>query len=231
MPIRADVQKPYPGAKVTLYQLDCTPIGGAVFHFTSSVREGGPIIFDGKIYSPIAITADGWEITSKGFPTPTLSMGSQLFAIIAAQFNLGDLIGAQVKRIRTFEHYLDDGDMPDPSQVLPIDIYEVNRRSKTDPQTISWELRASADVENAVLPRRMATPNYCSARYRWWDPAAGAWQYTGECPYAGAAMYSADNRVATDPTKDVCSKTLTGCILRFGVSQPIPFWGFPGARD
>ena len=230
MTIRADVQRPAPGAKVELYTLDCTGIGGGVYRFTSSVGDQGPLRWDGQEYSPVPIVLEGCEITTRGFPSPTLTMGSQLYAIIAANLNLQDLIGARVTRVRTFAHYLDDGATPDTSQTLPIDIFVVRRRASLDVERITWELRVAWDIENVTIPRRRATANYCPARYRWWNPATNQFVYEDECPYAAAAMYTVDNQPTTDPLLDVCAKTLTACKIRFG-TDPVAFFGFPGARD
>jgi lambda family phage minor tail protein L len=117
---------------------------------------------------------EGCEITSRGFPSPSMSMGSQLYSIIAADLRLQNLIGAKVTRVRTFAHYLDDGATPDPSQTLPLDIFIVRRRASLDFERITWELRVASDIENATLPRRRATSNYCPARYRWWNSAINA---------------------------------------------------------
>jgi lambda family phage minor tail protein L len=228
--IRADVQLPAPGAKVELYTLDCTGIGGGVYRFSSSVGQIGPLRFAGNEYSPVPITLEGCEITTRGFPSPSLTMGSQLYAVIAASLNLQDLIGAKVYRVRTFAHYLDDGDTPDPSQTLPIDIFVVRRRASLDFERITWELRVAADIENAQIPRRRATANYCPARYRWWNPAVNTFVYEGECDYTGPNMFDDKNNPTSDPLKDICAKSLTACKLRFG-NNPLSFWGFPGARE
>jgi lambda family phage minor tail protein L len=230
MSIRADVQRPAPGAKVELYTLDCSAIGGGVYRFSSSVGDQGPLRWDGQEYSPVPIVLEGCEITTKGFPSPTLTMGSQLYSIIAANLRLQDLIGAKVTRVRTFAHYLDDGATPDTSQTLPLDIFVVRRRASLDFERITWELRVASDIENVTLPRRRASANYCAARYRWWNTALNQFVYEGECPWAGAAMYTVDNLPTSDPLLDICSKSLTGCSIRFG-AEPLPSWSFPGARD
>ena len=230
MTIKADVQRPAPGAKVELYTLDCTGIGGGVYRFSSSVGAQGPLRWDGQEYSPVPIVLEGCEITTKGFPSPTLTMGSQLYSIIAANLRLQDLIGARVTRVRTFAHYLDDGATPDTSQTLPLDVFVVRRRASLDFERITWELRVASDIENVTIPRRRASANYCAARYRWWNPATNQFVYENECPYAGSKMFTADNVPTTDPLLDVCSKSLTGCMVRFG-SDPLPTWAFPGARD
>ena len=38
------------------------------------------------------------------------------------------------------------------------------------------------------------------------------------------------NVPTTDPRLDICAKTLTACKLRFE-TNPVAFFGFPGARD
>ena len=230
MTIRADVQKPHPGAKVELYTLDCTGIGGGVYRFSSSIGVNGPLRFAGEEYSPVPIVMEGCEITSRGFPSPTMTMGSQLYSIIAVNLRLQDLIGAKVTRVRTFAHYLDDGATPDPSQTLPLDIFIVRRRASLDFERISWELRVASDIENATLPRRRAHSNYCPARYRWWDQAHNVFVYEGECGYSGPKMFDEKNNPTSDPQKDICAKNLTACKLRFE-NSPLDFFGFPGSRD
>lgn len=236
MTIRAIVQQPHPGARIDLFKLDLTPIGGAVFYLTNTVRErpGGtttPILFGGIGYQPLAIEAAGFERTSTGgFPRPRLRMGSQTYAIIAAALRLGDLIGAIVTRTRTFDAYLDDGGSPDSTQKLPDDVFIISRRSRLDRQTIEWEMKAAVDMENITLPLRKVVRDYCQWSYRYWSGASLQFVNFPECPYRGGACYRLDNTVTTNPAEDQCNKTLTACRLRFPGSQPLPFGGFPGAR-
>lgn len=49
-----------------------------------------------------------------------------------------------------------------------------------------------------------------------------------ECPYTGTAMFDDHDNVTTDPKQDHCSKHLTGCVLRFGAGNELPFGAFPG---
>ena len=55
------------------------------------------------------------------------------------------------------------------------------------------------------------------------------WKYRGaECGYT-ASVYFDYNDESVIQSNDVCSKKLSGCQIRFGQHNPIPYGGFPSA--
>ena len=103
------------------------------------------LVWQGKHYYPVPITAEGFESSTKGtLPQPTLSIASQSetgvdqLALLKHEIKkFGDIIGSKVTRRRTFAKYLDiinfqgntqtafppDGYEPDMYAELPKDEY------------------------------------------------------------------------------------------------------------
>jgi lambda family phage minor tail protein L len=238
-------------ALVELFQLDCQAIGAGVYHFTSDTA-GGPttqskLKFDGVTYEPLPIEADGFEWSGEGaMPTPTLRLSNVNLVLEGiVQANHG-LIGCTLTRIRTFRHFLDDGDNPDPNAIFSKDIYRVERLSRRNKVFMEFELAAVVDQEGTLLPRRLAVRDYCSHTYRRYDGNSGSFDYSGvTCPYTGqegqsdGRYFDVQGNEVADPAKDQCSKLLgTGCQRRFkhpsgDAAQArewgrMPFRGFPG---
>jgi lambda family phage minor tail protein L len=213
---------------VVLYELDASALGDNLYRFTSSAYATGPVSFGGNVYAPVPVESQGWEWSGQGpFPRPTITLANvnQIFGAAANAFD--DLRGATLTRIRTFRRFLDDGADPDPEAVMPLDIYRVERKTSQTKVAITWELASVFDQEGVMLPRRQILQSACTHRYRVWDAAAGAFDYTrATCPYAGAASFTAAG-VPTSAPNDRCGKRLSDCRLRFG-SQPLPTRAFPG---
>ena len=82
------------------------------------------ITWQGNVYFPIPIEAQGFDISSRGtLPTPILRLTAQNEEGIGALKILrrtidkyGDIVGAKVTRIRTFAKYLDSANFSDISQ-------------------------------------------------------------------------------------------------------------------
>ncbi len=227
-------QQSAPGALVTLFELDLSKWGGGVLYFsTSPLPDGSNPSLGGQEYvvpaAPIA--ADGFEKSSEGAPArPKMRIANGGNAASALVRQYGDLIGAQLRRIRTFDCFLDSGSSPDATQIFAPDVYIVSRKSAQTKLFLEWELRAAVDLENVRIPKRQLTRT-CQWRYRRWDPVAAAFVYdttSAACPYTGDATFDAFDR-ATDPAGDRCSKLLSGCKARFGAGAELPYGGFPAA--
>lgn len=229
MSIREHVQRADLGAAVELYILDLTLYGLGVMRLVKA-DEGNPaaVMFDEEEYTPYPVRSEGWAVTSEGAaarPTIAFANVSGIFTAIVAQNN--NLKGCTVKRICTYERFLDDGEEPDPSQILPIDEYVINRKSGDDGDVIQFELTAELDVEGAMIPARTANRDYCDNSYRY--RVGGVFVYTNvTCPWAGSTYYKDDDSPTTDPAEDKCGFRVSSCKLRFGENAQLPFGGFAG---
>jgi hypothetical protein len=134
---------------------------------------------------------DGVEIASRGtLPKPKLTLTNQ---IQNANYNffftkikntirsIGDIIGLEVTRKRTFLKYLDAVNFksyggiinddnfiidPDNYAALPDDIFYIDRKLKENKEIIQYELSSIIDLENLKLPLRTMYSESCSLDYR-----------------------------------------------------------------
>lgn len=233
--LNQDLQRSYVGELVTLYELDCTSIGGGVLFFTSTVEsDGDSVMFNGNEYTPVEITAEGFEYNGQGaFPNPVLRLSNVTNFASSLVIAYQDLIGATVRRIRTLKTYLDDGATPDPQQIFAPDVYTVEQKSKHSRSMIEWKLSAAVDQEGLKIPSHVLVRDYCSHTYRVFDATSNSFNYNhATCPYNdstnGGLMFTSSNVATIDPTQDICAKTLPACQLRFGENGNLPFRGCPG---
>jgi lambda family phage minor tail protein L len=238
---------------VQLFSLDCSSIiaNGAflgVYNFTPGVlgqtmfssTSGAPtpyladttLYYQGVAYTPFPIQVSGFERTTQGTqPRPKLSVSNIGGFMAGLVITGGDLLGARLTRIRTFLRFLDGQPQADPDAHWPPEIWIVDRKSGQNKTTIEWELATPLDNKNLKLPGRLALKNSCAQRYRIWNAALGAFDYSrATCPYTGGAMWTVQGQTTTDPTQDLCGKRLSDCRNRFGTGLNItlPFAGFPG---
>lgn len=212
-----------PSALLELYELDATEQGGDVMYFHAGTNElGQDVIWQGITYVRLPIESGGFEQRSSGaLPRPTVRI-SNVEGLIAADARAhGYFLGARFTRRRTFARFLDAANFPngnpsaDPTQSLPDEIWIVDRKSVENSTMIEFELASGLDIMGLRLPRRQIIQNSCT------------WEYRKEgCGYVGLPVADAANNPTSDPSKDRCSKTLTGCKLRFNVTR-MPFGGFP----
>ncbi len=228
MSLADDIASLAPGARVELFVLDATPIGGDITRFHAGTNAlGGSVVWQGETYLPLPIEASGFEIVGRGtLPRPKLRIANIGGAITALLLQFGDLRQARVIRKRTLVQYLDAANFPgginptaDPAQHLADDIYLIDRKASENKTLVEFELAAGFDLPGVMLPARQIVSNHCRWRYK----GAG-------CGYVPGLMFNAQGVPVTDPLFDRCSKLLaTGCKPRFGANQPLPFGGFPAA--
>ena len=227
MSIREHIQRSSLGAEVVLFELDLTIFGEGVLRFTSATENSSAIQFGGVNYSPYPIVASGFEVTTDGpLPQPTLTVANVtgLFNALVEQHN--DLEGAVLRRIRTYERFLDNGPDPDPTATRPPDVYELSQKTHHDNESIQWRCVSQIDQEGVTLPNRKIVRDYCGHQTRTWDGTQ--FVYTNAtCPYTGPAKD--ENGVACLPEDEVFSKRLsTCCEARFGRGNLLPTRAFPG---
>ena len=227
MTLRADIQSLAPTGIIELFLLDATALGASsVFYFCAQVSQNAqPVVWQGQSYTPIPITASGFEWSGQGtLPRPVVEVSNVdgMMGALAAQY--GNLIGATVTRKKTLTKFLDavnfvGGVNPtaDPTQFFDDEIWIIDRKALENNVSLQFELASNFDLPGVMLPARQFIQNVC------------IWLYRGtECGYTGTSYFTSADVSTTDVTQDACSKTLTGCKLRFGAAPTLPTSAFPG---
>jgi lambda family phage minor tail protein L len=149
------------------------------------------VLFDSQEYYYVPYLAEDFGTRSDGKLTrPQLSMVN--FEGIFSRYitNKDDLLGASVRRIKTFLRFLDEenfinynqdidywnsmGVNPDSTSKLMDETWVINQKVLENKNLIKYELSSPLDLENAIIPKRQIINNYC------------AWKYRGKgCRYSG----------------------------------------------
>lgn len=227
--IESAVQEFSPGNLVELYVVDLTVLGGGITRWANSAHASTAITFDGDIYTPIAIEAEGFEWNGRGaIPTPTI----RLFpsdGIKAAMLAYGDLIGGKITRIKTFSRFLDGEPDANPDERFPDEIYFFEQKTQFNKNVVEWSLSSVLDQEGVIIPKVLFLKDICQLKYRRYNGVGFDYvaSIDGGCPYNGASYYDVDGNVVT-MSLDKCGKRLTECKRRFGDYAVLPFMAFPG---
>lgn len=104
-----------------------------------------------------------------------------------------------------------------PNQYLADEIWYIDRKVLENRYVIQFELASAMDLNGVRLPYREVIQNACVWKYR-----------SAECGYTGTNYFDANDKPTT-VDKDFCSKRLSGCRVRFGSGNTLPYGGFPGA--
>ncbi|MCA0944487.1 phage minor tail protein L [Salipiger pacificus] len=222
------IQQPAPGDLVVLFIVDLSFIGQGVFRFTESVLDGEKVRWNGQVFEPVDIEAEGFEWAATGqAPQPMVRISNVKNPIFSAvALSNDDLLGATVIRIRTFRQFLDGQAEADPEAIFPPQIFKIERKSQFTKSMIEFELATPLDQEGRKLPARQCLRDTCTHRYRRWT-GSGFDYSKATCPFAGTVyLDSLQNPVAA--SADRCGKKLSDCRLRFGNNAPLPYRGFPG---
>lgn len=228
MSIAAELIKLSQSARIELYVVDATNIGGSVHRFhagTNGLRAA--VVWQGEAYTPFPIRATGFDRSSSGtLPRPKVQVSNVLGLVGVLNRQYGNLEGARFVRKRTLQRFLDAVNFPggtnpdaDPSAGYPDDVWIIDRRSYQDNQWCEYELASPIDLAGVLLPGRQVIARTCM------------WQYRGpECGYTGGAVADANDQATSELTQDRCGHRLTSCLMRFGGDPDgLPFGGFPGA--
>lgn len=226
--IATDSQRLEQDARVEMFELDVIDFGAGVLRFSPTSVDGRPIQFDGYIYQPVPIKADGFRWSSSGaLPQPTLSLAVSDMSFFSLLVQAKDLVGCEVKRIRTYRKYLDDGDSPNPTAMFAPEVYRINRKVQQVRNQLVFELTPKMDQEGKVIPALQVIRDTCRHRFRRWS--GSEWDYSGvTCPYTGSAMFDERGLPTQDPTKARCGRRLSDCEKHFGATAVLPIWAFPG---
>lgn len=212
-------------APVELWELDLTRLGGAVHRFCNQTNElGQAVLWGGQTFNAMPIEASGFERRNNGaFPRPRVAVSNVLGTLAQLIRDYDNLRGALLVRRRTLARFLDAANFAagnadaDPLAEYAPETWVVDQCVGRNRLTVQWELRNPLDVDGVLLPARTVQPGYCPWVYR-----------SSDCGYAGGPVAKIDDSATADPTKDRCSKRLSGCKLRFPGGQLLPFGGFPG---
>jgi lambda family phage minor tail protein L len=138
-----------PDTKVQLYELDTTAIGyGDVFRFHG--YETVAVSFNGQTYTPIPLSADGFEFSLSTQPEPRVTIPDSRF-IRGWLKSRNYLRGAVVRRYHTLAQYV--GLSPNPNYLIkPPEEFFINRPSQISALGIVFELRSSLDFFGVQFP-------------------------------------------------------------------------------
>ena len=226
-----------PGKLVDLYEIDVSmidPVQTVPFRFTPMTnRDQQPVRFRGHVYTPFPIQLSGMMTNAQGpLPRPKLLVSNAEGTITALRLQFGDFTGAKLKRIRTFEKYLDGEELADPLAVIVADLWVVERIARETRLDVEFELVSSVDWQGQQIPNRTIYYNSCPWVYEGSVLGLGG----GECDYTHGKsgdqtnMYDVNDNVTAVPAQDRCGKRLQSCQKRYGVGSPLPFGGFPATQ-
>lgn len=147
---------------IELYELDCSALGGSVYHFTPMTTPNlTSIQFGGITWEPIPIATDGFSISNTEAPAkPTMTISNVALQMVGPIISMRDLVGAKLTRYRTFERFLTTGSSPDSTALLPKDVYYISKKIVQNPLNIQWELSSTIDKSGVKLPRRLFLRRY-----------------------------------------------------------------------
>jgi lambda family phage minor tail protein L len=234
---------------IIMHTLDLTPMGGSVYYFSNTVNEDGSAIsFGGQVYTHLPCQMTGMEISGDGKPTqPTFTVATLGGPVAALILQYNDLRGAVVTRTHTLGKYLDflpDGTTAngaaDGTAKMPTSLFIISQKVSANRTGAEFQLVSPIDTEGARLPLTVVKKRYCDQIYRRND-GGGSFTYTGRgnpCPWAGSdgtpggteGPYFDENNKSSTADNDRCSKTVQGCLVRFGDAVDLPFGGFIGVK-
>ena len=189
----------------------------------------GNIVWNSETYARVPVKAEGFEYKNTGtLPRPTLTVDNTtglitaLILLVNATTVGNDLIGAEVRRIRTVKKFLDAANFSggntnaDPYAAFPEERWFIDRKAGENRNAVSFELASKFDVAGQKLPKRQCIANICQWEYR-----------SSECGYTGTNFFDVNDNAAASLAQDRCGKRLSSCKKRFGENDPLPFGSFP----
>lgn len=234
--VLAELYKYNPSALIELYELDLTPLqeyytskGAPIattkyyFHngynerygtVNGEVKWGAPEV----TYTARPIQMDGIQASSAGeVARPSLTVANHDLVFTQLCKAYANLIGAKVRRIRTFVKFLNASNFvagnasADPQAKFPDDIFVIDRMSESIPGQMTFDLAPAWDVEGVMLPRRQVIANICPWTYKA-DPCN--WTYSG---VATTTFSSGTSSVAAVIAGTITGTTLTVTTVTSGV--------------
>jgi len=145
------------GRFVVLYQIDTTAVGGAdVLYFTPMTDgAGAEVVFNTQAYKAVPVSSSGWDWTSDGAPPqPKIRVDNINKYFFSYVTSLGDLVGAPVTRIRTFQNFLDGEPDADVNATYAQDKLIIKAKVEHNREFIEWQLIHEMERPGLMLPRR-----------------------------------------------------------------------------
>lgn len=228
-PVAEALQAAELAGMIELFELDLSTLsaGAPVLRFVGDHNGTTVLLRNALRYYPVPLEVEGFDRGGGGAaPQPILRVGDVLGQMSPWVWGWQDLVGAQITRTVVLRQHLDDGDDPDPTAWVLLDVYRIEQKISQTPTSIEFLLIASYDQGRKQLPGRQVIRDTCSHRYRTWT--GSTWDYSAAtCPYTDTPMFDVTDTVTVTETEDLCSKKLSGCKLRFP-SAPLPTTAFPG---
>lgn len=208
--------------------IDNNQLAGHDYDISTTDKEvKRDIIWQGQVYSPVAIQSDGLELRGDGKASmPNLAIANTLNGINGAMsalcLQLSDFAGAKLTVITTLAKYLDAANFasgnPQARNEYKKQVWFVEQKTAENASQVTFELSNPVDFEGMKIPCREIT-NYCHwavcGRYRQ-DP----------CLYSGSAMFTKDGKPTGNQSLDYCGGSLADCKLRDNTAR---FGGFPSS--
>lgn len=226
----AEARKLEATALVQLFKLDATPVGGVELNFTTDTVAGqSQVVFGGVTFIHLPVRVTGMKVSSTGpLQTPTLTIANSGSLIQEFVNTWGNLAGCKLTRIRTYARFLDNGATPNSTAFFGPDVFTIDRKASDTPEEISWELSVGNDMQGVYVGRTIIRDT-CMARYRYFNPSNGQFEYAqAQCPYSGTRYFNKNDVEVFSPSLDEPSRSRKCCTLRFGENGELPFHGFPG---
>lgn len=243
--INSDYQKLEPGNAIRLFEVDGSAFGVndiLRFHSHSIPHSEAEILAAGSDESKLPAKSIWWQgeefkawpcqiegieaSTSGSAAQPKLSVANLDGSITALCLHYDDLLQAKVTIHDTLAQYLDARNFSsgnptaDPTQEK-LQVYYIDSKSAESNQVVEFTLSSPMDLQGLMIPTRQLH-SLCTWCIR------GKYRTGDGCDYAGTRYFDDKNNPVADPSLDKCSGTLSGCKLRFGEHEELPFGGFPG---
>lgn len=243
--INSDYQKLEPGNAIRLFEVDGSAFGVndiLRFHSHSIPHSEAEILAAGSDESKLPAKSIWWQgeefkawpcqiegieaSTSGSAAQPKLSVANLDGSITALCLHYDDLLQAKVTIHDTLAQYLDARNFSsgnptaDPTQEK-LQVYYIDSKSAETNQVVEFTLSSPMDLQGLMIPTRQLH-SLCTWCIR------GKYRTGDGCDYVGTRYFDDKNNPVADPSLDKCSGTLSGCKLRFGEHEELPFGGFPG---
>ncbi|MFP2513971.1 phage minor tail protein L [Buttiauxella agrestis] len=243
--INSDYQKLEPGNAIRLFEVDGSAFGVndiLRFHSHSIPHSEAEILaasndesklpaksiwWQGEEFKAWPCQIEGIEASTSGSAAqPKLSVANLDGSITALCLHYDDLLQAKVTIHDTLAQYLDarnfssGNSTADPTQEK-LQVYYIDSKSVETNQIVEFTLSSPMDLQGLMIPTRQLH-SLCTWCIR------GKYRTGDGCDYAGTRYFDDKNNPVADPSLDKCSGTLSGCKLRFGEHEELPFGGFPG---
>lgn len=211
-----------------LYLYQITLSDGTNLRLFPSQDSTQTLIFGGVTYQAHPLEAErlSWQAEIGSSASVIRLARSALSQDISPHNDL--LRGGEVTRLITFASECAPPIGTNGGASFPPETWQIDRLSHLDDQMIELSLQPIANLQDAILPKRVILRDVCQHRYRVWDDSAKAFDYTNAtCPYVSNKYFDLQGAPTNDASQDACSLQLgTGCKRRF--FSNLPFFGFPG---